>query len=420
MFVTPTGTFHRFLRWSERYTKTDMVYLASGGFWLGASNLWGAALSLLLSVLFARYVPKEIFGIYKYVISMAGIATAFSLTGMNPAIVRSVSRGFEGIFKRSFLVQARWALLQCGLSLIVATYYFYKGNSMYGLAFLAVAIFSPASSISNTFIAYVNGKKDFKRMGLWSIEVSSITSIIMALAIVFTPNFTILVLTYFLSNTIVNAYLTWKTFRLYRPGDAFNEEDMEYGKHLSFANAFAIVALQIDSVLVYHLLGPVELALYNFSILIPDRVRALIGSATSLALPKLSVSIDKTPVPVLIDRSLRILALGVALAIGYAVSAPLLFTVFFPAYVSVTNMSILYGLSLLAIVGTYSSSVLLASGNTNALYGYNVSSAIIRILLVTLGIFYFGLVGAIFARILVLYIQGVLPYFSLQLAAQKK
>lgn len=419
MFLSLKGAIHGALRWSERYTKTDMVYLASGGFWLGASNVLGAGLSLVISILFAHYIPKETFGIYKYILSMAGIATAFSLTGMNAAITRAVSRGFEGIFKRSFPVQARWALLQCVFSLAVAVYYFYQGNSMYGLAFLAVAILSPASSISNTLFGYLNGKKDFKRMGLWSIEANVVATIIMSLVIIYVPNFTLLVLTYFLASTVTNFYFTWRTFKYYTPNDAFNEEDMAYGKHLSFANGFSIIALQIDNVLVYHFLGPIELALYTFSILIPDRVRALLGSVSSLALPKLSVSVDRTSVPILIDRSLRILALGIILAIGYALLVHPLFSIFFPAYINVTAMSAIYGLSLLAILGAYSNSMLLASGNTNALYSVNISAAIIRILFVTIGIMYFGLIGAIIARILVLYIQSVLPYLSLQLMAPK-
>ena len=51
-----------FLRWSEKYTKTDMVYTAQSGFWLNLNYIIGSFLSLGLTVLFAHLLPKETFG----------------------------------------------------------------------------------------------------------------------------------------------------------------------------------------------------------------------------------------------------------------------------------------------------------------------------------------------------------------------
>lgn len=60
---------HALLRSSERYFKTDMVYLAKGGSWLFSAQVLSGALSFILAIAFANLVPKEAFGTYKYVLS---------------------------------------------------------------------------------------------------------------------------------------------------------------------------------------------------------------------------------------------------------------------------------------------------------------------------------------------------------------
>ncbi len=55
-----------FLRWSEKYIKTDMIYLVKGGFWLTLGQIISSVSSLLLVIAFANLLPKETYGIYKY------------------------------------------------------------------------------------------------------------------------------------------------------------------------------------------------------------------------------------------------------------------------------------------------------------------------------------------------------------------
>src|SRR5689334_12787395 len=71
----------RLLRWSERYMKTDMVYLAKGSFWLTLGQVAASASGLLLVIGFANLLPKEVYGTYKLILSLAGIIASFSLTG---------------------------------------------------------------------------------------------------------------------------------------------------------------------------------------------------------------------------------------------------------------------------------------------------------------------------------------------------
>jgi len=56
---------YRLLRRSEKYFKTDMVYLAHGGFWLTLGQIISSAASFLLAIAFANLLPKETYGTYK-------------------------------------------------------------------------------------------------------------------------------------------------------------------------------------------------------------------------------------------------------------------------------------------------------------------------------------------------------------------
>ena len=45
------------LRWSEKYTKTDMLYLAKGGSWFTVGQVVSSSSVLLLAIAFANLLP---------------------------------------------------------------------------------------------------------------------------------------------------------------------------------------------------------------------------------------------------------------------------------------------------------------------------------------------------------------------------
>ena len=100
---------YRLLRRSESYTKTDMVYLAKGSFWLTILQITGTISGFFLSVAFANFFPKHEYGIYKYILSVGGIIGAFTLTGLGPAIMQAVAKGSDGVLREGFFINLRWS-----------------------------------------------------------------------------------------------------------------------------------------------------------------------------------------------------------------------------------------------------------------------------------------------------------------------
>ena len=84
----------------ERFLGTDVSYLVRGSFWLVIGSVASMLIGLLLSILYARYLPKETYGSYRYVLSIVSMVGIFSLPGFGTAITRSSARGFDGTFRR--------------------------------------------------------------------------------------------------------------------------------------------------------------------------------------------------------------------------------------------------------------------------------------------------------------------------------
>src|SRR5436190_679725 len=99
------------LRKSEAIFKTDMIYLAKGGFWQAFGQASSSIFSLFLILTFANLVPKETYGLYRYILSLAGILGVFTLTGMNRSVTQAVASGYDGALKTAVTYQLKWSLL---------------------------------------------------------------------------------------------------------------------------------------------------------------------------------------------------------------------------------------------------------------------------------------------------------------------
>ena len=150
-----------FLRWSERYTKTDMVYLAKGGFWLNANMVITSIFAFVLSIAFARLVSKEVYGTYQFVISVSSIIGAFTLTGMNTSVTQAVARGFEKVFPDSVKIQIKFGIIPVVIGLGISIYYLINQNLILSASLVVVALLLPLTNALNTWAAFLGGKKEF-------------------------------------------------------------------------------------------------------------------------------------------------------------------------------------------------------------------------------------------------------------------
>lgn len=389
----------RFLRHLERYTQTDMVYLARTGFWSNAGTIFVTLASFLLYIVLSKYIPKDIYGTYQYLLSLGAIIGAFTLTGMNSAVTRAVALGYEGALRSAIEIQMRWNGVPLLLAWTIGGYYIYHNNYTLGIGLLLIGVFVPLNNTFNTYAAFLQAKQDFRRGFLLSLwwNIPYYTSV--AVAAYFYKAALILLAANLISQCIglIVAYV--RTLRVYKPLRTEDPELLKYGNHLSAMGLFNSAAAQIDTILAFQFLGPVGLAVYSFSTAIPDRIGGLLKFVPAAAFPKL---VGKSPRSIRY-KLLRQLVLGTVvsavLAGIYVVIAPYIFQFFFHEYLESVPYSQWYALVLVTGMSGVLINALVAHGNVRNLYVFNTVNPVVLLCIQATGVIFYGLPGLIASRI---------------------
>lgn len=386
------------LRRSESFFKTDMVYLATSGFWLQSTSVFVSFASFLLYIVFGHVLTKEVYGTYQYLLSIGAIVGAFTLTGMNGAITRAVARGFEGSYRESIRVQLKWNIVPLLVAWAGGAYYFAHGNATLGWGLVLIGIFVPLSTTFNTYGSYLAAKKDFKRSFLYGLFINTPYYLAVALVAFSLPVALALLAANLISQAIGYFVAHRRVLALYRPNESRDPEAITYGKHLSFINFFNVFIAQVDNILVFHFLGAAELALYSFATAIPDRL-GIFRNIAAAAFPKFAT---RTPEEVRVSLGRKmLLSVGVALGIAiiYDLFAYQFFALFFPRYLDAVPFSQVYAFIIVTAFWPIFTTALTAHGRMKALYAYNVVSPAVQLALQVAGIIWWGLWGLILARV---------------------
>lgn len=389
------------LRWSEKYTKTDMLYLAKGGFWLTLGQFVSSASALIISIAFANLLAPEVFGLYKYIISIVSLLTITTLAGMDSAVTQATSRGFEGTLVPATKTKMKWGSLGSLLSLVIAIYYYINGNTTLAFSFAVVALFMPFTESFDMYNSLLFGKKLFNTQTIYNSIKKIIALVSMILTILITRNIYIILFVYFASVVLPNLYFFWKTIKTHRQNNNIDPDAIPYGKRLSAIYIIGLIAVELDKILVFQYVGPIDLAIYSLANAPTDQIRGLLKNVNSLAIPQFSQQTTEQ-IKTSIWRKVKILAIGtVAIVITYIVLSPFFFNLLFPKYLSAVPYSQILSISIIPIIlAGFLYTALEAQKAQEALYKYNTYSSILSIIVLFPLVYYFGIWGAILSRLL--------------------
>lgn len=401
---------------SQQYTGTDNVYIARNSFWITTAFGITSLFSLILVIAFANLLPKETYGTYRYVMSLAGVFSFLTLSGMNTAVTQAVARGNDQVLPYSIKVQLRWNLLYALGIWITAAYYIFQGNNTIGLPLLALGAMFPINTTFNTFGAYLNGKKDFKTLSIYSVFGSLFSFAVMGGTLFVTHNIALIVGAYCIGTLGPTLYFYFQTIKkVPRSGiaDQQKKELLHYGGHLSVVNIFAIVAQYIDKIVLFHFLGAVQVAVYGLALSLPERIRGYTKSIISVTLPKLSEKTMQEIVPVFHKRILQSIMMGALISALYITVAPFLFKVFLPKYLESIHYSQIFSLSFVFILPlTYMGNVFGSQKMVRVIYLSSVTANVLKIILFIVFGYLWGIWGVICAS-LTTYILSFFYYLGL-------
>lgn len=393
---------YKLLRWTEKWTKTDMIYLTKGGFWLSAGQAVTMFSAFLLSLAFANLLPAEIYGEYRYILSLSSFLTIPTLGGMQTAIVRGAAKGYEGVLNKGMIISMKWGLLGGLASLFFSLYYYLNGNNNLTISFLFIAIFTPFVGPLNSFYSFLLGKKLFKLSTKLNIIRELFLLITTFLSLLITKNVIILIFIYFASRTIIRFIFLQITLHITKPNNKIDKNLLTLGKHFSVIGILETVAGQIDKILIWHYLGAVQLAVYGFAMAPVNQLKgALVKNLASMAMPKIaenSISNVKRTFP---NKIFKMLMLTGLISIIYIYFSPFFFNTFFPQYVDSIFYSRLFTISLFIIPFSLFNVAIIAHGGKKPIYILSIAGNILKISLFFILLPLYGITGGIMSLIIV-------------------
>ncbi|MEK7063261.1 MAG: oligosaccharide flippase family protein [Patescibacteria group bacterium] len=391
---------YRLLKWSERYTKTDMVYLTRGGFWLSINQGLLMLIGFGTAVLFAHFLTPEEYGNFKYVLSVASLIGAFSLSAMGTAISRSVSQGNEGALTTGFALALQWGFGMVLIAGVGALYYYLNDNLTLAFALLLIASTSPLLSASSLYDAFLEGKQFFDAKALFGFIRNAVPALVVAGTIIATNNMMVLFVVYFVSNTAVAWWVYHRTVRAYQENIKDDPSLIAYGAHLSIMNILGVVTSQIDKILIFQMLGGTQLAIYAFAQAPITYLQTSTQMIKTLILPRFAgqrISMLRTS---MLRKALQLFLFSTAIAGAYFLAAPLFYEIFFPAYAESVPYSQALALLLLLTPAILPAQVFLAHKKTRQLYFLRTVPPILRAVLMLILIPLYGVWGGVYAVLL--------------------
>lgn len=396
-----------FLRKSERYTKTDMVYLVGKSGWLILGQVIIFISTILLVWVFANYVDPAEYGLYKFVLSTATIAAITSLTGFSISIAKNVALGFEVSLNKILKVQITYGLLGAAGLLVISYYYLLQDNSLLASLFAIAAIWVPFYEPLSNYQYLLQGKKEFKLQIILRIIQRFILSAGLITIILFVENIAVITFAYFLLLTTSNllAYLyTINTYPVLNDENTPYSRLISYGKNITMQNVFFVGVGQLDKILLFKFLGPVQLAAYYFATAVPNEIQGVLGNINAVAFPKLVDKNSKEFKHALIRKIGLFSALLIVVVFAYIVSAPILFKLLFPVYAEYVFISQLFIGTILFTPFSLLWSYFYAIENKKATWFGTILGPSVFITGIIVLVPLYGLVGAVAA----LYIRNVL------------
>ncbi len=383
----------------ERRSRLSLRTHLPSTLWLFGGQMIGSVGSLVLTVLLANSLSENDFGTYKYLLTIFGFISVIALTGFTTSVTRSVAHGYEGELAVGIKTSLRYSLGMIALGLTISVYYLWQGNLIIGLGSLVATLTAPLVNALPLYTALINGRHDHKNYSIVGILINVVPVLASLVALYFTTAILTLFTVYMVSQVVLHIVLYHVVTNHYKPNDKRDHRSTTYGKHLSLMNVLGGISYQLDKVVIWHVLGPVQLAIYTIAIAPAQQLRYLNKILTTITLPRFSQRSLAHLQATMLPKLFTLLLASTGIVIAYVLVAPFLFTYFVPTYTEAIIYSQVFAFLILFFPAGLLQEAIKAHADTKALYIIQTVIPALKIVLLLvltplLGIF--GVLGAMF------------------------
>lgn len=400
----------------DRLFQTDMRYVIHNGRWQMLGQMSMAGMTFVLSIAFANLLTQQDYGIYKFILSIAAVIGAARLTGLNQAITQATARGYTGTILAAQKMNLKWSLIPIVLYSAIALYYYANDNLILSFGILIAGLSAVIVSTVGLYGSYLAGLTQYRQLNLDITIVSLIGAGAMLSTLLITDSISAIITVSSLSTAIPYTLLSRIRLKGVSTQEQVDYNSLRFAKHLSVQNIISVAAAHADKILLFQRFGGVELAVYAFSVAVPEQLRGVLKNLLNIIIPKYA-ELGIAPLRKSIKKkALQLTALTLFPTIGYIIIAPFLFAVLFPQYTEAVIYSQWIMVSILVfpynlLIGTYFT----VQEQTKTIYKFQVISNVLRLIISAGLVFTFGLPGAVAAYIITKFTSSlVLTYFYYQ------
>lgn len=406
MFKNNQNHLIKILRWTERYTGTDMVYLAHGSFWLSIGQFAISISGFLLTIILANTLSPEKLGEYRFLISGFTLMSILALPGMRTAIRESTPKGYLGNLVPAFNSMFKWGLIGSLISVFAASYYFIQGNINLSIGFIIIAFAVPVYNASTGYLEFLTALKKLRLTTFYTTLTRVLVLIFTAIFALIFPNIAWLILFSYLFSTILpNLFFHFRTVRtLTKTSDSADPDISRYAGHITAMTALGVIAGQLDKLFIWNFIGAGGLAIFYVAYTLPQAVSQYLIIIPTLAFAKFGEKDPRIIRQTLLPKILKYLFVITLGTIIYIIIAPYLFMIVFPQYPDAIIYSQVLVLMTLFSAFMPIKTYLTTTKQTKALYILSVIPSATRIVVAIILIAPLGLWGAVYS----LFAEGVI------------
>lgn len=271
--------------------------------------------ALAMMYFLVRGLSQEQFAFFNLVLTAISLLSVFTLPELTTTVTQSVARGFPGTYRRIMPLSfgASWLGSLCLLG--VALWLYLSGEPQeQPIAFVLTAILFPFSMGLQQWKGFKKGMEDFKGIARLAGQVHIIQTIFITLAIVMYPgNVIIPICIYMMAGCFRNVLQTVRALRLI-PKDAPAEENSQsYGIKASLISVVNLLANNIDKLLLYFFISPVQMAILVAAEKIPELMKNMIQDMGNVVMPRFA---KQASYSARIDKILKFICLGIGAGIA--------------------------------------------------------------------------------------------------------